>query len=164
MDPSATEAGRMNLVLETDNDRACERRVIDRLARRNTATTYIQLPSFSACDYLAVSRFGYATGLIEVKTRKETPEQIRKFGGLILKQRKAQELASIGKLLNLPAYVMFGFEDGNGALMQCDIGLLSDKQPVLTGRRDRNLATDEEPVILLNWPDWESPDLMDVTA
>jgi len=164
LDSTTTEAGRMNLVLETDDDRASERRVIARLAAQTPHLTYIQLPSFSACDYLTVTPYGYAQTLIEVKTRKETPDQIKKFGGLILKERKAKELADIGRLLNLPAYVAFAFEHGHGQIMLCDIGLLTDKQPVLTGRRDRNLATDEEPVILLNWPDWDKPDLIPVPA
>lgn len=152
--------------LETTDDQLAERRVIHRLTHAdNGLTDYVKFPPYSACDYAAVTRNGRRVlSLVEVKTRKSSPEDIKPHGGLLIKQRKVEEMLQLSSLLSCPAYIVFGFQNGAGQLMSVDVRQLHGHQPVYTGRRDRDLACDEEPVFLLNWPDDPHPDLKDITS
>jgi hypothetical protein len=84
---------------------------------------------------------------------------VRQYGGLLLKHRKIDEMRLLISTTRLPATVVFAFENGEGELYGCRIESLPNKPLQYTGRRDRNLATDEEPVALLNWPEQAQPDL-----
>jgi len=140
-------------VLQTDLDAQLELRAITRLQQWYDYT-FIKLPEMSAMDYLMASGTEMVAG-IEIKTRKETPEQIKEYGKLILKWRKYEELLLISKLLNLPTYVLFAFENAEGELSMLNIDTLrkTDPQPAQPPIRKnyRGLATDEEPVIYFDW-------------
>lgn len=149
-----------NPVLETATDMEIENRVIVRMFDLyEGAIHFVKMPQFSAVDYLAIDNHGVAQWLLEIKSRKQTQAEVRRFGGLILKQRKAEELTQLSTLLNLRTYCVFAFVNGYGSLYSAETSSFTGKEPVLTGRRDRDLACDEEPVILLNWPDDANPDL-----
>lgn len=141
-----------NVVLETELDRAVEKYVLDRLLPlHDHGVEYVKTPDMSACDYFV--KHGRLVELVEIKTRKETAYAVRKYGGLILKQRKAQEMATLGRLLNVPATVVFAFGNGRGAIYQIDsskaLDLVAETPPVR--RNYRGLACDEEPVYFLDW-------------
>lgn len=155
----------MNITLETDLDRSYERRVVERLRSVDTTPLqYVSMPAYSAVDYLRVDENSRLVDFIEVKTRKESAEQVRTYGGLLLKQRKLEELQAIASMTRVPARVVFAFNNAEGAILAADVSHIQFKTPVLTGRRDRGLATDEEPVVLLNWPGQPDADLRVVIA
>ena len=139
--------------LETELDQQLERRAMNRLTRWYDYNA-IKLPELSAMDYLIADGQNIIAG-IEIKTRKETPEQIREYGKLILKWRKYQELHAIGELMNIPTYVLFAFENSEGELAMLHIPTLALSNPKPEDppvrRNFRGLACDEEPVIYFDW-------------
>ena len=138
-------------ILQTDLDAQLELRAIQRLTEQYHYTP-IKLPEMSAMDYL-IAEDGKVVAGIEIKTRKESPEQIKQYGKLILKWRKYQELNNIANLMNIPTYVLFAFENSEGSLQMLPIRNIIDPKPEDPPRRKnyRGLATDEEPVIYCDW-------------
>lgn len=140
-------------ILQTDLDAQLEKRAIDRLSRAYDRTP-IKLPDLSAMDYLLADGDKLVAG-IEIKTRKESPAQIKQYGNLILKWRKYEELKVISQTLNIPTFVLFAFENAEGELALLNIAHLSDSNPVPqtppVRRNYRGLACDEEPVIYFDW-------------
>lgn len=137
--------------LETAQDKQKENFVVRRLATDTPEVSWIPLPGFSSIDYIGV-RDGVVLCAIEIKTRKETQAKIRSYpGGLLLKRRKFDELIQIEKLLSVPAFAVFAFSNGTGHVMAARPSEIGQKEDVLTGRRDRDLACDLEPVVLLDW-------------
>lgn len=139
----------MGIRLETASDRAIEQKVAQRLAQAVPGAFYA-LPPFSAVDYMQVQD-GVVVGLWEIKSRKETPEQVSAYGDLLLKQNKWLELRDLERKLRIPVTVVFAFMNGDGPLLTARPALLPDRPGVSTGRRDRNLETDLMPVVLLDW-------------
>lgn len=139
--------------LETELDQKLERRAIERLTHCYDYTA-IKLPDLSPMDYLIADGPEIIAG-VEIKTRKESPEQIRQYGKLILKWRKYQELHVLGELLNIPTYVLFAFENSEGQLSMLKIETLAQTNPKPQDppvrRNYRGLACDEEPVIYFDW-------------
>lgn len=138
-------------ILETPKDKSLERRAVGRFTEQ-THTEAIELPPLSAVDYFIMD-FGQLKAGLEIKTRKETPQQVRSYGGLILKYRKYLELKQIGELLNISTYVLFAFENSEGDLCTVNIGDVIDPRPQTPPARKnyRGLACDEEPVLYLDW-------------
>ena len=138
-------------ILQTDLDAQLEKRAIDRLSRVYDRTP-IKLPDLSAMDYLLADGDKLVAG-IEIKTRKESPEQIKQYGNLILKWRKYEELKLISQILNIPTFVLFAFENAEGELALLNIANLIDPiaQTPPVRRNYRGLACDEEPVIYFDW-------------
>lgn len=144
--------------LETQSDKLIEMTVRDRLEMLDPSLLLVPMPDYSAVDF-AVWQDDGLTGWIEVKSRKESADQVARYGGLLLKHRKYVELRTLASLTKLPVFVVFAFESGNGKLLKLDVTKCGNKQIEYTGRRDRGLATDEEPVVLFNWPDDPNPEL-----
>lgn len=138
-------------ILQTDLDAQLEKRAIDRLSRVYDRTP-IKLPDLSAMDYLLADGDKLVAG-IEIKTRKESPDQIKQYGNLILKWRKYEELKLISQILNIPTFVLFAFENAEGELALLNIAHLIDPiaQTPPVRRNYRGLACDEEPVIYFDW-------------
>jgi hypothetical protein len=138
-------------ILQTDLDAQLEKRAIDRLSRVYDRTP-IKLPDLSAMDYLLADGDKLVAG-IEIKTRKESPEQIKQYGNLILKWRKYEELKLISQILNIPTFVLFAFENAEGELALLNIANLIDPiaQTPPVRRNYRGLACDEEAVIYFDW-------------
>lgn len=138
-------------ILQTERDAQLELRAIERLCE---AFDYcpVKMPDLSAIDYF-IQFEGQLVAGIEIKTRKESPEQIKKYGKLILKWRKYQELKQISELTQLPTYVLFAFENAEGQLALLDIRHLENPKPETppVRRNYRGLACDEEPVIYFDW-------------
>lgn len=143
----------MGVILETDADRALEGRAMQRImaASRDSAVA-VKLPPLSAIDYLVAVDGEVAAG-IEIKTRKETMDRVRSYGGLMLKHRKVLELNALGEALRAPMIVAFAFESGEGPVMFASTENLTGLEPAAPPRRRnyRGLACDEEPVIFLDW-------------
>lgn len=141
------------VILETDSDRRLERRTIERiLTICEDGSTAVQLPPLSAVDYMIVSK-GRITNAVEIKTRKESVEQIRAYGGLMLKHRKLLELQRITELMQVPVMVAFAFDNAEGQIHCAYPQLITDVEPQIPPRRRnyRGLACDEEPVVYLDW-------------
>lgn len=138
-------------ILQTERDAQLELRAIERLCE---AFDYcpVKMPDLSAIDYF-IQFEGQLVAGIEIKTRKESPEQIKQYGKLILKWRKYQELKQISELTQLPTYVLFAFENAEGQLALLDIRHLENPKPETppVRRNFRGLACDEEPVIYYDW-------------
>lgn len=147
------------IVLETKQDKNLERRAIGRFTAL-TQTEAIELPQMSAMDYLIMS-YGELVAGIEVKTRKETPEVVKGYGGIILKYRKYQELTQLAELLNLPVFVLFAFENSEGELLLLDLRKIENPEPKQPPVRKnyRGLATDEEPVLFIDWGLLRKPEI-----
>ena len=143
----------MGVILETDNDRSLEKVTIKRILEISSyGTTAIQLPPLSAVDYLLVKEEKVTHG-IEIKTRKESVEQIRGYGGLMLKHRKVLELQQIKNLMQIYAVCVFSFENAKGPIYICDVATITGLEPQTPPRRRnfRGLACDDEPVVFLDW-------------
>lgn len=143
----------MGVILETDNDRSLERVTINRILELSAyGTTAVQLPPLSAVDYFLV-KDGKVTHGIEIKTRKESVEQIRGYGGLMLKHRKVLELQQIKNLMQIYALCVFSFENAKGEIYYCDVTTISGLVPQTPPRRRnfRGLPCDDEPVVFLDW-------------
>ena len=139
--------------LETSADMMLEARTIQRLLTiASDGTTADRLPPMSAVDFILI-RGGTATGLIEVKTRKENLERIKSYGGLMLKHKKLTELQTLSSLMNIPTFVVFAFENAEGPLLVCDPTKITDPVPgpPPVRRNFRGLACDEDPVVFLDW-------------
>lgn len=138
--------------LETLSDKENERHVAQRLFEFNRNITWAEAPEFSAVDLIGFSD-GKVVNLVEIKTRMLSREETQGYypAGLILKRRKLDELIQLGDLLNVPALVLFAFDHGRGEIMSCVPSTIGEKKDTDVGRRDRNLKTDLEPVILLDW-------------
>lgn len=138
-------------ILQTELDEQLELRAIQRFSE---AFDYypVKMPELSVIDYFVATEGKLAAG-IEVKTRKESPEQIKQYGKLILKYRKYEELKLISELTNIPTYVLFAFENAEGQLALLDIRHLTSPKPETPPVRCnfRGLACDEEPVIYFDW-------------
>lgn len=136
--------------LETATDREAESATIKRISEMNTEILWGKYPQFSYIDYVGILNWE-VVGFIEVKSRKEAADKVRQYGGLLLKQSKWNELRHAEESFRVPAYAVFSFEGGHGEIYRARPALLPDRDGVLTGRRDRNLATDLEPVVLIDW-------------
>lgn len=143
--------GKVMPILQTEQDAKLELRAIERFCEAFDYCS-VKMPDLSAIDYFIQFEGNLVAG-IEIKTRKESPEQIKQYGKLILKWRKYQELKQISELTQLPTYVLFAFENAEGQLALLDIRHLTDPQPETppVRRNFRRLACDEEPVIYFDW-------------
>ena len=143
----------MSVRLETEEDRRLEEKAISRiLGASREADSATKMPELSALDYLLTKNEEAIAG-IEIKTRKESDEQVKTYGGLMLKYRKLVELQDISRILRLPCYVAFLFENASGHVYLLDVATIVDPQPVTPPPRKnfRGLPCDEEPVIYLDW-------------
>ena len=139
--------------LETETDKFREDGVIDRIVRfMGPPSQAHRLPQFSLADFIITNR-GVAVALIELKIRKETVEQIKGYGGLMLKHRKVTDLNALAEMTKMHTFVMFAFENGTGPILVTQPHLIKDLPPEDPPRRRnyRGLATDEEPVVYLDW-------------
>lgn len=140
-------------ILQTTLDAQLELRAITRLCEIYEYDS-IKMPDLSAIDYL-ISQDGKLLAGVEIKTRKESPEQIKQYGNLILKWRKYQELKSISELMQIPTFVLFAFNNAEGQLALLNIETLRKTQPEPEDpprrKNYRGLACDEEPVIYFDW-------------
>jgi hypothetical protein len=141
--------------LETEKDRGIE--YLIRARMEDGYTTWHKFPSFSAVDYVVTcdcpTHRGDAIKFVEVKSRKDSMETLtsRHPDGILLKRRKYEDMLQIERTFTMSAEVLFAFESGRGSLASVRPPLISGVEDVYTGRRDRNLATDEEPVVLIPW-------------
>jgi hypothetical protein len=142
----------MSVILETSTDKILEHRVIDRIEAANVSMQAIQMPPFSVVDY-CLTRSGDMFALLEVKVRKPTIETVKGYGGLMLKERKITELNQLSDLLQLPSFVAFAFEQGDGPILLCDVGRLTGLPAVAPPERRnfRGLDCDLDPVVMLDW-------------
>lgn len=142
----------MIVTLETTADKILEDRVIERITSSRSGMLSWQMPPFSVADYF-VTVFGRPSAFLEIKVRKPTVQTVKGYGGLMLKERKIQELSQLSDLLKLPAFVAFAFEQGEGEILLCDVarlrGLPSVQPP--DRRNYRGLACDLDPVVMLDW-------------
>jgi hypothetical protein len=144
------------IILETNQDKTAETLAIGRIANlleqtRGTIQTH-RLPDLSRVDYL-LSLNGVLTWAIEVKTRKQTAQQIQQYGGLMLKHRKILELQQIAESLQLSTWLLFAFENGGGAMYVTEPSSLTHLETQTPPRRHnyRGLACDDEPIVYLDW-------------
>jgi hypothetical protein len=143
----------MSVRLETDGDRHLEGIAISRIvAAAPEGTRHVQMPDLSAIDYVLTLADRVTHG-IEIKTRKESVDQIRGYGGLMLKHRKLTEIARISELLRVRCFVAFAFNDAQGPILIAEPSRILDLEPVTPPprRNYRGLPCDEEPVVYLDW-------------
>jgi len=139
------------IVLETSSDKKLELRTMQRVQDLCPGTTFTRFPDLSVVDF-ALVREGEVTALIEVKTRKETVNTIKGYGGLMLKQKKLVELQSISKLMNVHTSVVFSFENAEGEMwMTTSLDIDAEPTAPPVRRNYRGLACDEDPVLYLDW-------------
>lgn len=143
----------MSVRLETDEDRRLESTAIRRIVEHASEDTkVVGLPPFSAIDYLLIQQGQTRMG-VEIKTRKESVEQIRGYGGLMLKHRKLTEIATLAEMLQIRCFVAFCFENAQGAILLAEPAKLLSLEPVPPPprRNYRGLTCDTEPVVYLDW-------------
>lgn len=142
--------------LETAFDKDIERYVTARLRQLHMDWTLSEFPMYSEVDYVVTVDAG-VRGLLEIKSRKPTMSELqqRHPEGVLLKRRKYEACSTLETLFNVPAWILFAFGNGRDTLAAARPHLLPTRPSILTGRRDRGLATDEEPVVLINWNELE---------
>jgi hypothetical protein len=143
----------MNVVLETERDRTVEEFVMQRMVGElKIEARPIRLPRMAACDFFLDYGDEIRVGL-EIKTRKESMEKIKGYGGLMLKHRKLLELQDLSRMLTISTAVIFAFEDGTGPILMAEPPHIHDAEPVTPPprRNFRGLPCDEEPVVYLDW-------------
>ena len=145
------------VVLQTVTDEERERVVIRRI---ELATGWVghRLGRFSRADYVMTSG-GNVVCVLELKIRKESPEVVKRYGPLWLKERKRDDLLQIAELLRVDVWVVFAFDNGAGP-----VGIVNARVdgPVVIPARRRNfrdLATDQEPVIEVGWDQVKWPEV-----
>lgn len=141
----------MNVILETDNDRALEDRVIAWLAGTFKAVP-LRAPQLSFIDAF-FAREGVLVAAMEIKTRKEPMEKVQAYGGLMLKERKLLELQALQRLMRLPTFIVFAFRNGLGEILLANVEHVHGLEAVVPPprRNYRGLACDEDPVVYLDW-------------
>ena len=140
----------MKIVLETDKDRSAENYTINRL--RKPGTIVYRYPKFAIADYL-LCRDEKMICNVELKIRKEPLTTVQGYGGLMVKHRKITELCDLQRKLSVPAYLVFGFQNGTGHVLYLEIPD-TNTYPAHEPPRRRNfrdLACDQEPVTYLDW-------------
>lgn len=143
----------MSIVLETAADRQLEEKAISRVVQNaRSGTKAYRMNDFSCVDYMLTLN-GEITAAVEIKTRKESVEQIKSYGGLILKHRKLIELHNLHRMLRVPCVVAFAFENAEGPIAICLAYSILDLEPKDPPKRRnfRGLECDEEPVVYLDW-------------
>ena len=143
----------MNVVLETEWDRHYEEAFMRRfMSAAPEGHGCYRMPKFSIVDYV-VTRGDSVRSMLELKIRKEPMEQVKGYGGLMLKHRKITELAALAESAKTDVWVVFAFDNGTGDVLAAKPQHLTDL-PLEDPPRRRNyrgLATDEEPVCYLDW-------------
>lgn len=142
--------------LETPGDKSIERYVSARLKQQHMDWTLAEFPTYSEVDYVIVAE-SKAVGFLEVKSRKPRMSdlKLRYPDGVLLKRRKYEACSTLETVFRAPAWVMFAFGSGRDSLAVCRPHELPSRPSTSLGRRDRGLATDEEPVVLIAWDDLE---------
>jgi len=145
----------VSIILETEKDREVEERAIKRIVEARGGCQSFRFPPMSLVDYLISDRRTHAKAIafIEIKARKESADQVRSYGGLILKARKIRELAQIEVMMKVPVWAVFPFEDGFGDIYYARPSeLLHKEEEAPPIRRNyRGLDCDDEPVVYLDW-------------
>lgn len=143
--------------LETAADMDIETYVVARMRQHVPHWTFSPFPKFSETDYIATNQYNHVVGFYEIKSRKPSMSELqdRHPDGVLLKRRKYEGCSTLESMFNVPAWVMFAFGSGKDRLAAVRPHVLPTRPSVLTGRRDRGLATDEEPVVLIDWNDLE---------
>jgi hypothetical protein len=139
-------------ILETADDRMLQYKTINRLESIYPQFTFIEMPERALMDYLVVYECRAAM-FLEIKTRKESMEQIKQYGGLMLKQRKIDEALRLAANLQVQSYFLWTFENGNGTIVRAnarDLKSLEGHEPPRR-RNYRGLACDDELVVYLDW-------------
>lgn len=141
----------MSVILETELDRARERRVMERVAKY-TGLSWSRFPAMSPIDF-QTSRNGTITAFVDVKVRKEPMEQVQQYGDLMLKHRKVLEYAAVTAHTGVPCLVLYAFGNGEKSIRVIDPTKVAHLTPVAPPQRRnfRGLACDEEPVLMCGW-------------
>jgi len=142
--------------LETIFDKEIENYVLARLRQRDLGVTWGSFPMYSEVDLIGLQGSD-VYGFVEIKSRKATMRDLQeKFPeGVLLKRRKYEACSTLEATFNVPAWVLFAFGSGKDDMAACRPHQLPTRLSVSTGRRDRGLLTDEEPVVLIHWGELE---------
>ena len=140
-------------VWETETDRGKEDLVMRRMCGEPSRA--YRLPKFSLVDFV-VAEGDSIKAFVEVKVRKEPLEQVKKYGGLMLKHRKISELAYLSEVTNVRSFFVFAFDGGRGDLLIADAAALhsvgfEECDPPPRGKDRGKPACDFEKVAFLDW-------------
>jgi hypothetical protein len=139
--------------LETTTDEQAETLVIERLLPHFPEHSQaVKSPKKAFVDYLVVQD-NHLKLALEIKTRKQKPEEIKQYGGLMLKHRKLLELQQLSDLMKIPVFMVYGFEKGFGAILTGNVNNMTGLTPYDPPPRHnyRGLACDLEQVVYLDW-------------
>lgn len=139
-------------ILETTLDRGLQYKTIKRLKAMRPEDDFIEMPKLALMDYL-VLRDGTPIKWLEIKTRKESVDQIKRYGGLLLKHRKIAESIAMADAIKVEAFFLWTFDNGDGPMMVANPRKLLNlvPQPPRERKNARNLACDKEYVVYLDW-------------
>ena len=143
------------IVLETDADRERERLVIERFVALSEKKLEIMgsTPRSSTDYYLAENSI--IVYLVDVKTRKESAEKVMAYpDGLMCRERKVAEFRQLGELLNVRTFLLWGFDNGEGAMFIAEpdhIDGLTGQTPPRRKNYRGEIFDDLESVVYLDW-------------
>lgn len=139
-------------ILETKADRLLQYKTVYRLEEIYPQFTFIEMPERALMDYLVVNGCRAAM-FLEIKTRKESMNQIKQYGGLMLKQRKIDEALDLANALQVQSYFLWTFDNGDGTIVRANAKDLKGLEGHTPPRRRnyRGLACDDELVVYLDW-------------
>lgn len=140
--------------LETIEDKTRETAALNRLMGVLTKKhTVSETPVQSAMDAF-LTKDGVLTCAIDVKIRKPSAAKLRTYEkGLWMKHRKVAECTTLEKLLKLPMFLLYVFDNGAGEMWVCQPSQCADliPEPPLERRNPRNLSCDKELIVYLDW-------------
>jgi hypothetical protein len=140
--------------LETTSDKDLEAIATERYVNCfSVPLQVVHTLAFSNVDKLAIHN-GHAVMAFEIKTRKQSAQQIRQYPeGLLIKARKVEEMQQIARLLNVTARIVFAFDNAHGEIWECQTEKLPELPQHTPKPRSnfRDLACDLDPVCYLQW-------------
>lgn len=116
-------------------------------------TQVLGSPARSSADYY-LARNNEIRCVVDIKTRKQSVQQICNYGGLMCRERKIQEFKQLHHLLNIEAFLIWAFDDGNGPMFLAEPknihGLVGERPPRRHNYRGE-IFDDIENVVYLDW-------------
>lgn len=96
------------MIYETKRNELDERRIANYVSYVY-GVVMCKTPQFAVVDYIAL-RDNKPVALIEIKSRKQTIEQINSMGGYLISQNKLESMRYLSDLLRLPATLVVRFD------------------------------------------------------
>jgi hypothetical protein len=97
------------MIYETTADESAERRIAAYVSTVYGVTMW-KTPQFAVVDYIA-TRDGAPVGLVEIKCRSMSIEEIDARGGYLISLNKLKKMRMLSEMLKIPSVLVVKFKD-----------------------------------------------------